>query len=307
MQPSVAEANLTFLVPFYKGKDYLRRTLASVRAQTVACWRLVVVDDCGPETGVAELVAGFREPRFQYEKNARNLGLAGNWNRCLELAATPLFTLLHADDELLPRYVETMLAAAQAYPEAAAFFCNARIIGADSNPVFSFPDAYKRILAPPRAGVRTLAGEGGVAALLRGNFIMCPTLCYVGRRVEGLRFRTDRQMVPDLDFTTRLLLSGQTLVGLPEVAYAYRRHAENATVQHTATLRRFEEEVDLYDELNRIASARDWRQAAAIARKKTIIKLNLLYCALLDTLRLRPRAALNKTGLLLRLMRATTP
>ena len=54
-------------------------------------------------------------------------------------------------------------------------------------------------------------------------------------------------MVLDLDFFTRILLDGGTMVGLPAVAYAYRRHAENATSQYTESLLRFEEESQLHD------------------------------------------------------------
>ena len=78
---------------------------------------LVIADDCGPETGVLELVARLNDPRITYVRNPKNLGLAGNWNRCLDAVTSPLFTLLHADDELLPNYVETMLAAADRHPD----------------------------------------------------------------------------------------------------------------------------------------------------------------------------------------------
>ena len=34
--------------------------------------------------------------------NTTNLGMVGNWNRCLRVARAPIVTLLHADDELAP-------------------------------------------------------------------------------------------------------------------------------------------------------------------------------------------------------------
>src|SRR4051812_10332837 len=105
---------LTIAIPFYKGHDYLRRAIESVLRQSSPDWRLVVCDD-GPEPGTAELVAGFDDPRIRYEQNARNLGMAGNWNRCLDLATTDLVNLLHNDDELLPNYVAEMLAAGRSY------------------------------------------------------------------------------------------------------------------------------------------------------------------------------------------------
>lgn len=57
-------------------------------------------------------------------------------------------------------------------------------------------------------------------------------------------------MVPDLDLVTRLLLEGEHLIGLPQRGYRYRRHGESATVQYTASLLRFDEEVRIYDQLS---------------------------------------------------------
>src|SRR5437868_3244891 len=141
-------ARITFAVPFYAGTEYLRRALDSVRRQTIADWCLLVCDDHGPEAGAEELVRSYGDGRMRYHRNATNLGMAGNWNRCLDLAATDLVTLLHADDELLPHYAAVMLGAAAARPGAAALFCEARTIGADGRDCLSLPDLFKRVLRP---------------------------------------------------------------------------------------------------------------------------------------------------------------
>src|SRR5204862_858830 len=138
---------------------------------------LVVCDD-GPEPGTAELVASFPDPRVRYVRNERNLGMAGNWNRCLDVAETDLVNLLHNDDELLPNYVEVMLGAAQEHPEAAAFFCQAKVIDATGRERFSFVDYVKRFLQPKTEGPLVLEGPSAVEALMHGDFIMCPTVCY---------------------------------------------------------------------------------------------------------------------------------
>ena len=138
---------LTVAIPFYKGQAYLRRAIESVLRQTSPDWRLVVCDD-GPEPGTADLVASFGDPRVRYLKNERNLGMAGNWNRCLDAADTDLVNLLHNDDELLPDYVGEMLRAGCAFPDAAAFFCRAKVIDADGRATFSLVDYVKRFLQP---------------------------------------------------------------------------------------------------------------------------------------------------------------
>jgi hypothetical protein len=108
-------------------------------------------------------------------------------------------------------------------------------------------------------------------------------------------------MVQDLELFTRLLLEGETLVGIGTAGYAYRRHAENATAIYTESLLRFQEEIQIYEELGRAAAQRGWGGAVRASRGKRVIALHLLYCIAADLLRLRPRSAWDKTALLARL------
>ena len=293
---------ITFAVPFYRGTDYLERAVRSVLSQTSPAWRLVVSDD-SPDGGGAGVVRSIVDPRVTYRRNPRPLGMAGHWNRCLELADTDLVTILHADDELLPNYAAAMTSGAAAHPEAAAVYCRAVIIGPHGRPVFSLPDRVKEIVAPRTRGTVRLAGAAGVAALLRGNFIICPTVCYRISSLAGRTFDDHWRFVLDLDFFTRLLVDGEEIVGLPITAYAYRRHAGNATAEYTETLLRFEEEAALYDRLADAARVRGggWEAVQRLGRRKRILKLHLLYRVLADAARLRLGPAARKARHLLRL------
>lgn len=293
-------ATITFAIPFYRGDEYLRRAIRSVFAQTSPAWQLVVCDD-SPDGAAEAVLAEFADPRVRYARNPRNLGMAGNWNRCFDVTETELVTLLHGDDELLPNYAATMTRAAAAHRTAAALFCRARVIGADSQPVFSFPDRIKDVLLRWGTEPVMLSGPEGIAGLLRGNYIMCPTVCYRLPVVGDRRFQARWKFVLDLEFFSRLLKDGGEIVGVPEFAYAYRRHAENATAAYTESLLRFEEEAKLYDELARDASARGWHSVARVGGQKRMIRLHLAFRIVSDALRGRFRAAANKFNFLLRL------
>ncbi len=289
----LATEHLTIAIPFFKGQAYLRLAIESVLRQSSSEWLLVICDD-GPEPGTAELVASYADSRIRYLKNEKNLGMAGNWNRCLDEAGTDLVDLLHNDDELLPDYVETMLRAGREYPEAAAFFCSARIIDAKGRESFSFIDYAKSWLKPRVRGPLILQGMPAVQSLMHGNFILCPTVCYRKSRLGRERFDSQWRFVLDLEFYTRQLLKGETIVGLPEVAYAYRRHGENATEAYTESLTRFEEESQLHDQIARQARERGWSEMARIAARKKVIRLHLLFRIARDLSRMRFRHALRK-------------
>ena len=111
-------------------------------------------------------------------RNPKNLGMAQNWNRCLDVAETELVTLLHGDDELCPRYGARMVGAMGAFPRAAAAFCRYEAIGPASERITSLTDRVKDYINPTGKTDTVLEGEPGMRALLRANFIAAPSLCY---------------------------------------------------------------------------------------------------------------------------------
>lgn len=284
-------AELTLAVPFHRGLGYLREAIESALAQRDARWRLVVLDDRGEPAGVRELVLGFGDPRIEYRAHDRHLGMVANWNSGLDAAATDLVALLHADDRLLPDYVGIALALASAHPRAAALFCGAVVIDAAGRPRFSLADAVKGWLAP-RGEPLVLHGERALAALARGDFIMCPTLCFRRSLLGARRFDPRWRQVQDLDLLARLLLDGETLVGTRRAGYAYRRHAQSATARQSESLLRFEEEFELLERIAEAAARRGWSAAARVARRKAIVRLHLAWRAAGDLVAGRPGRAL---------------
>jgi glycosyltransferase involved in cell wall biosynthesis len=294
--------DITFAIPFYRNRDYLERAIRSVFAQTTPDWSLFISDDAGPEGDLSSWIASLpHQDKIRYVRQPQNLGIAGNWNACLRSATSDLVTLLHADDELEPDYAATMLDAARRHPSASVLFCGATVIDENGKSAFSFPDWFKRWLLPARKGEFVVQGEEGLRAVYRGNFIMCPTMCYRREHLPVTPFDGRWKQVLDLDFITHMLAGGREFVGLPNKCYRYRRHAENQTKLQSDSLLRFEEERDLYRETAHYAQDRGWLRAAAVARRMAIIKLNLAYCIAGDLCTLRLANAAKKAGFLLRL------
>ena len=298
METRAGQDRLAFAIPYYSGKHFLARAVESVRRQSSPHWRLLVSDDSPRDEGIADLLAQYGDARIRYRKNPATLGLAGNWNTCLAEADGELVTILHGDDELLENYCEVMLRAARDYPDAVGCYCNAQIINERGRRVVSLPDLAKRFVRPRAAGATLLTGRAAIARLLHGNFIICPTMCYKRGKLGPRRFDGRWRFAVDLDLFTRLLLDGDTLVGIPATAYAYRRHAASATAQQTATLERFAEEIEFYDGLAALGRARDWPDVAAAGENKRMIRLNLAWCLLQDLLSCRPWDARGKLALL---------
>jgi len=276
---------LTLTIPYHSQPHYLRRALQSLALQTSHQWQAVVCDDSA--TGEAEsVVAEFSHLPIVHTRNAPGGGVTRNWNFAVSQVTSGLFCLFHADDELEPRYVETMKDLAAKHSEAAAYYCQAVVIGADGRRVFSFPDWIKRFFEGNGAWPRVWKGEAAAAQILKGNFIFCPSVVYRTAYFPKDKFKESLSQVMDLDLFVRILESNHAFVGIPELLYRYRRHSDNLTAQQTRSLLRFREEFLLYSELAEHFERIGWTSAARVGRRKTILKLHLSYRALEDMAKL---------------------
>lgn len=197
--------HLTVLIPTYRPGPYLREAVDSVLAQEGVDLELVVVDDASPEPAAGAL-AGLDDPRLHLVRNPVNLGLVGNWNRCLELATGDPVLIFHQDDRLLPGYLAKAAALLAADPTIAFVFSNLRRIDADGRPAGGH---WSPGVLPPAPG--TLAGAELIRLLLgHGNLVPCPSV--VVRRSAYLAagpFNPSLGYTPDLEMWLRLACLGR--------------------------------------------------------------------------------------------------
>jgi glycosyltransferase involved in cell wall biosynthesis len=268
-------------VPYHSRPELLREALESVVAQDDPDWECVVVDDSPPGDEVEPVLRAFHDPRLTSVRNPSTLGVAGNFNRCFDIArrrGAELAVILHADDVLEPWYVSTMRAAHAHHPEAACVAPRVTVIDARGRPARTVPDTVKSWLWPRR--LHALEGERGLTVLLRGQFFHCPAVSY---RVELLRDRAwnDRwRQVMDLELYARILLDGGTIALEPRRVYRYRRHPGSMTQINSGTLVRSLEETALCRELARDAAALGWRRAARAGRIRFAVRAQALLRAL---------------------------
>lgn len=284
--------DITLIVPYHANADLLSLTLNSVLKQSASNWRVIVCDDSTNGSGKV-VVDSFDNKQFQYLRNHSPAGMVANWNFGIAAAGTEWVSLLHADDELESNYIELMSSLISRYSHAGFIFCEANIIDLSGKLKFSFPDFIKRWFVPRSTGEIILEGEPGAVSLLRGNFIICPSICYKRDILLKHPFNSSYNMVQDLDYYLNLLLIGFKLIGSRSRAYRYRRH-ENATAILTRELTRFREEIQLFDRFQVKFKSQGWYEAAEVASAKRIIFLHLTYRLLCDIITLRFKAAARK-------------
>lgn len=163
-------------IPVYNCEAYLANTIRSVLAQSLTDFELVIIDNASTDR-TAEIISGFEDPRLRSLRNEKNLGMMGNWNRCLEEARGEFIKLLPADDLIYPACLERQVAAFIHHPSVSLVCCSRDIIDVHDKKLIkrSFAglngqvrglEAVKRIV---RSGTNRL-GEPG-AILFRRDLI----------------------------------------------------------------------------------------------------------------------------------------
>ncbi|WP_162599758.1 glycosyltransferase [Nocardioides solisilvae] len=268
---------LQIFLPFYGDPALMRAAVRSVLAQDSPDWTLTVVDDRYPHASVGEWVEGLGDPRVRYVLNEANLGVSGNFNRCLELADGDLVTLLGGDDELLPTYVSTVLRMRAAHPDAALLQPGVEVIDEHGEPSLPLADRVKqRLLRPevPATGTRVLSGERLAASLLAGNWLYFPALALDRATARRHGFRQDLRTIQDLDLILRIVMEGGSLVLADEVCFRYRRHAASESSALLAGGDRFEEDRRFFAEAARRAEELGWPRARRAARRRVTSRLH---------------------------------
>lgn len=283
-------ARIDIMVPYWGAPEYLRETVRSVLAQTDGDWRLTVIDDAYPDPWAGEYLAGLGDDRIRYLRNATNEGVAAAFARCARIAEADVVVICGSDDVLLPTYVERVLLSFDQHPEVQMVQPGVVVIDADGNEATTLADTVKqRLIRPRSSGAQVLGGERLAVSLLHGDWLYWPSLAFRRPALAGTPFRQDLPIVLDLALVIDLVCAGAQLLTIPEVCFAYRRHAASVSSVELLDGERFAGERVYFAIARDLVAARGWRRAARAARLHVASRLHAL-TLLGAALRTAPRA-----------------
>lgn len=111
-----AEPMVTIAIPTRNRARFIDQAVTSALAQTYPHIEVVVSDNASDDETPA-ILARYTDPRLRVIRQASNIGMAGNFNACLENAAGQYFVALSDDDRLHSAFVEELLTAYREQPE----------------------------------------------------------------------------------------------------------------------------------------------------------------------------------------------
>ena len=99
---------VSICIPAYNSGRYIEKTVRAALAQTWPNLEVLVVDD-GSSDNTREVLEKIQDPRFRLIRNEKNLGMTGNWNKCVREAKGEYIKLIPADDLVYPECIEKTL------------------------------------------------------------------------------------------------------------------------------------------------------------------------------------------------------
>ena len=204
---------ISILVPLWNTpQDFLHEMIDSLQWQTYQNWELCLADGSDEEHAyVGQICQEYaaKDPRIVYHKLEKNLGIAGNTNKCCELATGEYIGLFDHDDILHPcalyEYVKVINEKNADY-----VYCD--------EATFKNGDINKMI---------TMHFKPDYAIdNLRANNYICHFSVFSRELLDGTElFRTKFDGSQDHDMILRLTDNAKNIVHVPKLLYYWRSHA----------------------------------------------------------------------------------
>lgn len=145
---------VSICIPAYNRASMIGDAIRSALDQTYSPIEVIVVDNASSDR-IEEVVDAFGDPRLKFVKNRKNLGLFGNFNRCIELSQGKYLHILHSDDYIDPGFTRTCVEFLESHPEVGMTFTDIlaiseqaenRIGHTSCDNIFPAPEGFRQIL-----------------------------------------------------------------------------------------------------------------------------------------------------------------
>lgn len=198
-------------IPVYNQAATIAETVASALAQTEPFDEIVVVDNHSTD-GTAERLQAYAG-KIRIISPPNHLGMADNWNYCIESMNSKWFSLLSGDDLLKPGFVAGVKAAITAHSDAALIRTDWDVIdGLGNVSVVHHQLSVSCVTKPPKTWMEQLYGP-------KVSFAAFATRKNLWKEVD--RFPTDFHLFMDWMFWLKLAPLGP-FIRVPESLAKYR-------------------------------------------------------------------------------------
>ena len=226
---------ITVAVPSYNKEKYIERCLASIVREKESIDTILLVDNNSSDR-TFELAKTF-EPSVTCVKNETNLGMSGNWNKCIDLCQTEWLMILHADDEMVPGAIEHYRKAIKKYPSVGIIYANAYSIVEGDESTKKMNQNYQKEFW--QAGLEAMECKPTV----------CSAVMVKKEAYNKLGYFIDKSLSSDVEMWHRIASKYDTVfLNIPTVIYRINASSTGFDSLTNRTLKEIKEDWDILDQ-----------------------------------------------------------
>ena len=137
----MSKARVSIGMPVYNRDKYVAASIEAHLNQTYGDFELILTDNCSTDRS-EEICRDYaaKDSRIRYFRNHRNLGAAGNYRRCFELATGEYFRWTPSDDLVSPNLLERAVDVLDRDPSVFVAYPRTKLIDAEGNVTGDFDE-----------------------------------------------------------------------------------------------------------------------------------------------------------------------
>lgn len=240
---------ISVIMPVMNGGRFLPLAVASVLAQTLQDFELIIVENGSTDGAVDRLEAGGLDPRIRLLRFPRSLGCAGAYRTGVDAARGRYLAMLDNDDVAEPRRLELQHAFMEAAPEVVLLGGVSGLIDGEGRELGVEPlVAWHDDILAATSYVHTLRHS---TVMIRRELIE-----------RGVNYRPESGNAADRDFFSRAAEAGR-VAALPVMLVRYRWHGGNTSLTQGVRIAMDGALVRLTTRRRRLGLPEEWDACAA--------------------------------------------
>ena len=265
---------LDIALPFYGDVAFMKQTVQSILNQSDPNWRLVVVDDGYPDDTLPGWFASLQDQRIEYQRNVKNLGANGNFQKCLGLLSAEYCLVMGADDLLEPNFVERINDLIRANPGISMIHPGVKVIDENNEFISTRSDQVKKSIRESQGISKVLSGEPLARSLMKGNWMYFPSIVWKTKTIQEIGFRPGFHVCQDLGLAMDLIMQGGEMILIEDEIFRYRRHQESDSSVKAINGERFKDERHFFAVMAKDLKSVGWNSASRAAKVHSTSRLH---------------------------------
>lgn len=235
----MAIPKVSVVIPSYNYGRFLDEAIQSVLDQTYLDFELIIIDDQSKDNTDEVVQKYLSNPKVTYYKNDTNLGLGGNFNKCLEYANGEYIKFLLADDVFQPGLLASFVKVMDENPGVSLVTSYRQTFGGENKkfetPFYGLQDG-KKVIFEVLSRDKNFLGEPTMVMFRNKNLAL-----------TGM-FNTTYGWILDTDMWLKQLNIGDCYI-VPEYLSKIRAHNNQASTSLASNFTHWFEGYEYYKEV----------------------------------------------------------